>query len=200
MIKRRKQEDAVTGLGDALTVKPGEIVTYHNEQWALSQAKTVVAGAESDRDSWTTPKWLTDLLPIVDLDPCSNERSTVRHSISYRLSNEADNGLTKDWHGLVFVNPPYSAILPWAQKLAAEYRHIRGVGFLVNADSSTAWWRILRRYLPIRLDFDKRIQFEPPPGVAVSSNSKPQTLLMTESFLVECDERLMQHGTLWRRL
>jgi hypothetical protein len=32
----------------------------------------------TDRDSWATPPWLTELLPEVDLDPCSNNRSTVK--------------------------------------------------------------------------------------------------------------------------
>lgn len=151
-----------------------------------------------DRDSYCTPKWLTDLLPLVDLDPASNQRSTVRAVDSCSI-DRGEDGLLVSWFGLVFVNGPFSDLMPWAQKLAAEYRNIRGAGFLVNADPSTAWWKILRRYLPLRFDFDKRIQFEPPPGVVPSSNSKPQALLCNEPFWVECDERLYQHGTLWRR-
>lgn len=152
----------------------------------------------SDRDGWCTPKWLTDLLPHVDLDPCSNDRSTVRAKVAYSLETN-QNGLELPWFGLTFVNGPFSDLLPWAEKLQCEIRHIYGAAFLVNTDSSTQWWRLLARLLPCRFDFSKRIQFDPPPGVQPSGNSKPQTLLCTETFWRECDEGLAALGVLWRR-
>lgn len=73
----------------------------------------------SDRDCWATPKWLTDLLPSVDLDPCSNAQSTVRALRTYDLSRDED-GLRLPWFGSVYVNPPYSDVTPWADKLHNE--------------------------------------------------------------------------------
>lgn len=154
--------------------------------------------APGTRDGWNTPSWLCDLLPNVDVDPASNPRSNIKARVTYSLEAGQD-GLAEKWFGLVWVNPPFSNILPWADKLHAEIRHIHGAGFLVNTDSSTQWWRALIKLLPWRFDFSKRIQFSPPPGVQPSTNSKPQTLLCTETFWRECDEGLAQHGTLWRR-
>ena len=56
----------------------------------------------SDRDCWATPKWLTDLLPTVDLDPCSNAQSTVKASTAYDLARGED-GLVLEWFGSVYV-------------------------------------------------------------------------------------------------
>jgi hypothetical protein len=153
----------------------------------------------SDRDSWCTPPWLTELLPLVDLDPCSNPRSTVRSRRVYDLARHED-GLALPWFGAVFVNPPYSSVLPWAMKMQREYQRVTSAAFLVNADPSTRWWHVLRSIFPLRFDFNRRIQFVPPPGVKQSSNSKPQALLCDEQFWRACDSRLAQHGTLWRRV
>ena len=152
---------------------------------------------ESTRDGWCTPSWLTDLLPEVDLDPCSNSRSTVRARVSCSLERGED-GLKVPWLGLVFVNPPYSDVMPWAEK--ACWGNSAYCGFLVNVDSSTSWWRKLQERCPIGLFFSRRIQFVPPPGVQASTNSKAQALLMDERFWMACDARLSEHGTIWRRM
>lgn len=163
-------------------------------------------GADPDRDCWCTPSWLTDLLPAADVDPASNPRSTVRSRHSYQLER-GQNGLELPWFGLVWCNPPYSNILPWAEKLAYEKQPwavraappLTGAGFLVNADHSTRWWKRLVQMLPHRLDFDQRIQFKAPPGADASTNNKPQSLLMDDGFLAACSGDLLACGTLWRR-
>jgi hypothetical protein len=121
-------------------------------------------------DHWCTPRWLTDALPVVDLDPCSNDRSSVRSK-----DRCTAGGLERSWSGLsVFVNPPYSNVLPWARKAPEAEAWI----FLVNHDHSTRWWRELQssggHY---QFQFHQRIAFDPPPGVEASSNSKPQVLV-----------------------
>lgn len=149
----------------------------------------------SDRDSWATPKWLTDLLPHVDLDPCSNARSTVRARQAYSLDSGQD-GLALPWSGSVFVNPPFSDIMPWAEKAANS--DTTALGFLVNVDSSTQWWSTLTRLLPYAFLFARRIQFSPPPGIPASTNSKPQALLCDLRFWAMCDREIEHHGRLWR--
>lgn len=152
--------------------------------------------ADLARDGWCTPEWLTALLPHVDLDPCSNARSTVRAHRALAIERGED-GLAAPWSGLVFVNPPYSDVLPWVER--AEQSPGAHCGFLVNVDPSTAWWRRLQEVCPLALFFHKRIQFVPPQGVKPSTNSKPQALLMSEWFWMQCDARLSEWGTVWRR-
>lgn len=155
---------------------------------------------EPDRNAWCTPSWLTALLPEVDLDPCSNPYSTVRASKAYMLEAGQD-GLALPWKGLVFVNPPYSRPLPWAQKLEADRKQVKACGFLMNTAGDTEWWQLLAKHLPLRLDFNKRIQFQPPPGLVGESNDRPQTLLMDSAFWRKCNRKeLLKVGTLWERV
>lgn len=154
---------------------------------------------EGDRDAYCTPDEVTAALPDVDLDPCSNPRSTVRAREGYSLEAGHD-GLALPWFGLVYVNFPFSDPLPWAEKIAEERPNLTGVGVMCNADHSPRWWHVLAELLPIRLDFDERLQFTPPPGVEPSKNDRPQTLLMDEAFWAECDQpALLAMGKLWRR-
>jgi hypothetical protein len=152
----------------------------------------------SDRDAWCTPSWLTAALPMVDLDPCSNSRSTVKARQAYSL-DRGEDGLALPWVGSVFVNPPYSDILPWAEKAKqhAGLGHLTACGFLVNVDTSTKWWHMLSSFLPYALLFNKRIQFDAPPGINVSGNSKPQALLCNRRFLSGCE--LDAHTAMWMR-
>ena len=156
-----------------------------------------LASAISDRSSWCTPEWLTAILPHIDLDPCSNARSTVRARQSYAIERGED-GLVLPWSGVVYVNPPYADVMPWV--LRAESPDVTACGFLVNVDSSTAWWKRLQQTKPLVFLFSKRIQFVPPPGIRASTNSKPQALVCDEAFWLACDPALSAHGTLWRRL
>lgn len=146
-----------------------------------------------DRDSWCTPAWLTAVLPPVDLDPCSNARSTVQAARTYDLARGED-GLALPWVGSVFVNPPYGNPLPWAIRAA---QHDGPIGVLVNADPSTRWWARLTDGLDTALLFTRRIQFAPPPGVAASTNSKPQALVMNAAFLALCSDALLAFGARW---
>jgi hypothetical protein len=158
----------------------------------------VESGAKGNRDSWCTPLWLAELLPEVDLDPCSNPRSHIRARKTYSLEN-GENGLELPWFGLLWCNGPYSELLPWAKKLDASRQEVTGAGFLVNADHSPAWWKLLTKRLPLRLDFDDRLEFDPPPGVEPSKNDRPQTLLMDPAFWRECSQiELLKRGTLWQ--
>jgi hypothetical protein len=152
-----------------------------------------------DRDSYCTPEVITRALPVVDFDPCSNSRSTVRARRAYLLEN-GENGLEVEWVGAGFWNVPFSAPLPWAKKFDREHGAITMAGWLVNADHSPAWWHLLKAYLPIRLDFDERLEFVPPPGVEPSKNDRPQTLLMDAAFWAGCDQdALLAMGTVWIR-
>lgn len=154
---------------------------------------------EGDRDAYCTPAEITALLPAVDLDPCSNPRSTVRARQSWQLER-GENGLEVSWTGSGFWNVPYSKPLPWAEKFDRDRSAITSAGWLVNADHSPAWWHLLTKTLTIRLDFDERLEFAPPPGVEASKNDRPQTLLMDEAFWTECNQaELLKLGKLWRQ-
>lgn len=157
---------------------------------------------KANRDGWCTPAPIASALPKrLDLDPCSNAHSIVIAKTRYMLPEQ--NGLLLPWFGLTFVNGPYSDLLPFAEKLALEKKgkELKGAGFLVNADNSPEWWHVLKRHLHLRLDFDQRQEFIPPPGVEPSKNDRPQTLLMDAYFWAACNQsKLLAMGTLWEQV
>lgn len=146
------------------------------------------------RDTYCTPEWLTDRLPLVDLDPCSNPRSTVK--AKRHLSLEAgDDGLAFDWRGKsVFCNPPFSDVMPWARKAIDARAFI----FLVNEDSSVKWWRELvnngGRYI---FKFYRRVEYDPPPRIQVSRNNKPSVLVCNWEGALMCGDHLTDLGQWW---
>jgi hypothetical protein len=171
------------------------------EQLALEEAieQAEAAKPSGNRDAWCTPRWLTEALPRVDLDPCSNPYSTVSAETVYMLEAGQD-GLELPWFGLVWINGPYSDLEPWARKLDREYPKLDGCAFLVNTSNTPAWWHLLVKHLRLRLDFDKRIEFAPPPGVEPSRNDRDQCMVMDAAFWAKCDQdALLSRGTLWRR-
>jgi hypothetical protein len=115
-------------------------------------------------DGYCTPPWLTALLPVVDLDPASNPRSTVRARRTYSLEKRLD-GLKLPWTGSVFLNYPYSDPEPWIAKLLEEMAARRCTSAIVlpKLDSSTEAWYRLTSGQPELWTFDKRIQFDEPP-------------------------------------
>lgn len=102
----------------------------------------------SDSDEWYTPThvWRTALaamrLTTFDLDPCAEPARAVKAA---RHFTEPDDGLAQDWHGVVWMNPPYGDIGRWVEKLGQECRAGRCVDYcaLVPARVDTAWWRAL---------------------------------------------------------
>jgi hypothetical protein len=106
-------------------------------------------------DATCTPEWFCDLLPLVDLDPCSNPRSRVRSRWSFSLEKKLD-GLKLPWRAYneqdetwrsasVFENFPYSAPLPWCKKSIAEIDlgHVHELIVLCKLDTSTEWWDLI---------------------------------------------------------
>lgn len=133
--------------------------------------------AFSDRNTWCTPKWITDALGEFTLDPCSNDRSTVQARETYQLGRGQDGlelaaAVPACWR--VFVNPPYEggAVVRWVR----AYQHTRFC-FLLRLDPSTKWFaELYARTQLILVPRGNRIQFEPPPGVKASSNPFPHAL------------------------
>lgn len=101
----------------------------------------------SGNNEWYTPEKYIDLarqvLGVIDLDPASCElaNETVK---AERYYSEQDNGLTKEWTGRVWMNPPYGSDLigQFTEKFAKEYTagNITEGIVLVNNATETAWF------------------------------------------------------------
>lgn len=83
-------------------------------------------------DSWLTPLWvIQDLGGDFDLDPCGFKF----HKTADEIFQLPQNGLKIPWHGKVWLNPPYSDVKTWLDKLAT---HGHGTALVFNrADTKT---------------------------------------------------------------
>lgn len=71
---------------------------------------------EDTKIEWLTPPDLVKKLGIFDLDPCSPVNAPFLHA-NTNFTIE-DNGLTKEWFGRVYLNPPYGKGMDlWIEKL-----------------------------------------------------------------------------------
>lgn len=65
---------------------------------------------------WLTPPELVKKLGDFDLDPCTPINAPFRHAkVNFSV---VDDGLSKDWFGRVYLNPPYGKGMElWIEKL-----------------------------------------------------------------------------------
>src|SRR6056297_1525253 len=78
------------------------------------------------------------MLRPIDVDPCSGEDTHIGRDANY---DKSDDGLWKQWHGRVFVNPPFSQKRAWLQKVIEEQGNTDCI-FVVTPDSTDtkSWW------------------------------------------------------------
>lgn len=91
---------------------------------------------EGQTNTWLTPLSLVHSLGKFDLDPCG----FPGHATADRLILLPEDGLSAEWSGRVWLNPPYGReIGKWLEKLQA---HGNGIA-LVFGRTDTAWFHAL---------------------------------------------------------
>lgn len=122
---------------------------------------------QSEHVEWYTPSAYIEaarkVLGQIDLDPASSKlaNGTVKADTYY---TEGDDGLAREWHGRIWLNPPYgkgSGL--FATKLVEEYgaKRVEAAILLLNAYGfDSGWFQPLWNH-PICFT-DHRIQFTSP--------------------------------------
>lgn len=116
----------------------------------LKLANGAHVGNNSGNSEWYTPKEYADavheVMGFIDTDPCSCEvaNEVVRAETYYTAEQD---GLQQEWHGCVYVNPPYGdgTVEEFAVKLILELDEGRTTQaiFLVNNCTETRWFQTL---------------------------------------------------------
>lgn len=123
-------------------------------------------------DTWLTPPGLLLLLGAFDLDPCAAlDQPWPTAAQQYALPE--NDGLILPWHGRVFCNPPYSALKPWAEKMAG---HRNGL-LLCYARSDTRAFRNVWRHGDAVLFMGKRVAFCRPNGIQAGRGQAASVLV-----------------------
>ena len=86
-------------------------------------------------DVWLTPPDLLAALGSFDLDPCACSEPRPWPTATRHICRP-DDGLTAEWSGRVWLNPPYSEANRWLARLAA---HGQGMA-LISARVETSWF------------------------------------------------------------
>lgn len=129
----------------------------------------------SDTPEWYTPKRVIAAVVAamggIDLDPCAEAAKSVPAKAHL---TEAEDGLTRDWAGRVYMNPPYGRpIAAWVDKLVAEYDagRVTEAVALVPGRIETDWFYALDAIwfcnIEGRLAFSDHDTAAPFPSVAV---------------------------------
>jgi phage N-6-adenine-methyltransferase len=156
------------------------------------------AGNSSTNHRWETPRELLTALYGVfggrfDLDPCSPRKKNppVRAQVHFTAE---DDGLSRPWFGVVFVNPPYGRTLGrWIEKARHEVEsgHARTVVALIPARTDTkAWHRDVAKratvyFLRGRLRFSGSRAGAPFPSALVIWGAAPEIIERLDRVLPE---------------
>lgn len=101
----------------------------------MSDALFTVPVQGRETDERYTPGWVFDGLGLTfDVDPASPvEGGDVVPA--RRKFTRLEDGLAQPWHGLVWLNPPFSAATPWADKFREH-----GNGVFLGPIANARWW------------------------------------------------------------
>ena len=105
-------------------------------------------GRNSGEEEWYTPEEYLDaareVLGEIDIDPASSTEAQKRVKAK-RYHTMRDDGLTKDWSGNVWMNPPYTDGLVdrFVDKLCGHYEasDVKSAIVLVNNCTETKWFQ-----------------------------------------------------------
>lgn len=138
-------------------------------------------------DEWYTPRWVIDELGPFDLDPCAPPADVRPFEIAPVCYTKDDDGTAQDWHGTVFMNPPYSRepLRRFCEKMAA---HNDGIALLVNRQDNLLWQEVIFPTAASMIFMRHRVKFLQPDG----RQSSPFFGSCLVAWGDECDRRLRE--------
>ena len=118
-------------------------------------------------DELYTPKWVFHALNMeFDLDVCAPHDGSWHTPTKAHICACCGDGLTDPWHGVVFMNPPYSAPTSWVYKWI---NHNNGIALVPMSKSQ--WFNTLWQSPAVGVPLTPRMKFDSPAG-------KPQPIFM----------------------
>jgi phage N-6-adenine-methyltransferase len=132
----------------------------------------------SKTELWATPmdffqKW-SDFIGGFDLDVCANQENAK----CQKFFSKEDDGLSQDWNGKCWMNPPYGKeIGHWMKKAYESSQQGATVVCLVPSRTDTKWWHEYAMkgkitFIKGRLKFGEAKNSAPFPSAVVVFESK----------------------------
>jgi DNA N-6-adenine-methyltransferase Dam len=150
-----------------------QIREEHGDSVTAEKVRRAVHFSSASPEWYTPPEIVERVLLVLgtpDVDPCSDGKTIPART----HFTQSDDGLSRDWSGTVYMNPPYGrGIDDWIEKLRCEYVAGRVVAAiaLVPARVDTEWFRKFQDF-PVcfisgRLKFSGHDNSAPFPSAAV---------------------------------
>jgi hypothetical protein len=129
---------------------------------------------QAKSETWLTPPYILKALGEFDLDPCAaSEQPTWA---APRYFTVEDDGLSKNWAGRVWCNPPYGAkVAFWLRRLAA---HGIGTALTFARTETEMFFESVWPKASALLFLEGRINFHFPNGQRAPANSGAPSLLV----------------------
>lgn len=127
------------------------------------------------KDEWLTPPEILRALGSFDLDPCSPiNRPWPTAAVHFTI---VDDGLSREWQGRVWLNPPYGPHTgTWLEKLAL---HGHGTALIFARTETEAWHRWVWPIATSILFLEGRINFHHVSGSRAQKNAGAPSALIS---------------------
>jgi hypothetical protein len=110
-------------------------------------------------DEWYSPKYIFESLNVeFDLDVAAPQGG-VEWIPAKNHYTEQDNGLSKEWYGRVWMNPPYSEPAKWVDKWIEHSN-----GFALLPINKSKWWKAIWESNAVCVPMKYNIRFVKPDG------------------------------------
>lgn len=123
---------------------------------------------------WLTPPEILRPLGVFDLDPCASDEQPWR--TARNQFTRADDGFARDWHGRVWLNPPYGAETgKWLSRLA---KHGDGIALVFARTETRMFFESVWPVANAVLFLAGRPHFHLPSGERAKGNSGGPVVLI----------------------
>ena len=152
---------------------------------------------------WYTPseyiEAAREVMGSIDVDPATTEQVNKNIKAEIFYTKETD-GITKEWKGNIWMNPPYShkLVAQFTSKLLEkiESGEVKQAIVLVNNATETKWFQAMLK-MCVAICFPKgRIRFINLQGVKTSTPLQGQTFFYFGAKLVEFKTIFTNFGTI----
>jgi len=161
----------------------------------------------SETPEWYTPEIIIEsvleLFGAIDLDPCSNGKGAAANVPAKEHYTREDDGLSRAWHGKVYMNPPYGReVAQWVEKVSAEYRagNISEAIILIAARTDTRWFNLLVNYGAMWCAVEGRLLFSTPGMKTSNSAPFPSAIFYLGDHEQDFYHCFKHHGPIYRAI
>ena len=149
-----------------------------------------------NNDEWLTPLYIIKALGEFDIDPCSPIHRPWDTAKNHY--NELDDGLTKEWIGRVWLNPPYGRkTFQWLNKLSS---HKNGTALIFARTETIGFHKEIWNKADSIFFFKGRLKFHLVTGEQGGTANAPSCLVAYSKYDTEQIKKAIEDNKLIGKL